>query len=173
MFTPFISVVKTVGEHDRPFASYLFGSFGINRIYKNNKNFSTTLQVGVIGPSAFGKELQDFIHTIYGFQKAIGWQHQIKSAFGLNLNAEYIKSLTKDTSSSFDISWVNTGKIGTIYSNISTGFYGRIGFIPLQKLANSIAFNTSLNSKTTNFEREAEAFIYIKPMLRYAFYDAT
>jgi hypothetical protein len=173
MYTPFKSVVRTVDEHDRPFASYLFGSFGINRVYKNNQNFKTTLQVGVIGKNAFGEELQGFVHDIYGFKKAIGWKYQIKNAFALNVNAEYIKHLTKNSTNSFDISWVNTGKLGTIYTNISTGFYGRLGFKPLQKLANSIAFNTSLNTKNTNFARKSEAFIYIKPMVSYAFYDAT
>ena len=173
MFTPYKSIVEDISEHDRPFAAYLYGSFGINRLYKNNSNFKTTLQIGIIGSNAFGKELQDFIHDIYGFNKAVGWKHQIKNAFGLNLNAEYIKHLTKSSNNYFDISWVNSGKIGTIYSNISTGFYGRIGFKPLQKIANSIAFNTSINNKKTNYVREVETFIYIKPMLRYAFYDAT
>jgi hypothetical protein len=173
MYTPFKSIVASVVEHDRPFASYLFGSFGMNRIYKNNSNFKTTLQIGVLGPNALGKELQDFIHDIYGFKKAVGWKYQIKNAFGLNLNASYTKHLTKDSANYFDISWVNTGKIGTIYTNIASGFYGRIGFKPLQKLANSIAFNTNINNKNTNFVREVESFIYVKPMLRYAFYDAT
>lgn len=173
MFTPYKAIVTSVTEHDRSFAAYLYGSFGINRVYKNNSNLKTTLQIGAIGPNAFGQELQDFIHDIYGFKKAIGWQHQIKNAIGLNLNIEYIKSLTKNTNSSLDVSWINTGKIGTIYSNISTGFYGRFGFKPLKKIANSIAFNTNINNKNTNFVREIESFIYVKPMIRYAFYDAT
>lgn len=173
MFTPYKSIVKNIREHDRPFASYLYGSFGINRIYKNNSNFKTTLQVGVIGSYAFGKELQDFIHDIYGFKKAIGWKHQIKNALGLNLNAEYVKHLTKDNTNHFDISWINEGKLGTIYTNVATGFYGRIGFKPLQKLANSIAYNTNINNEKTNYVRKVESFIYIKPMLRYALYDAT
>ena len=79
----------------------------------------------------------------------------------------------RDSSNHFDISWVNSLKIGTVYTNISTGFYSRIGFKPLQKIINSIAFNTSLNNEETNFFREAESFFYIKPTLRYALYDAT
>ena len=86
MFTPYRAIVLSINEHDRPFASYLYGSFGINRIYKNNRSLKTTLQIGVIGPSAYGKELQDFIHDIYGFRKAVGWKHQIKDAFGFNFN---------------------------------------------------------------------------------------
>ncbi|MEE9407722.1 MAG: lipid A deacylase LpxR family protein [Polaribacter sp.] len=173
MYTPYKAIVKTIHEHDRPFASYLYGSFGINRIYKNNSSFKTTLQVGVIGSNAFGKELQDFIHDIYGFNKAIGWKYQVKNAIGINFNTEYLKQLTKDNTDHFDLSWISEGKLGTIYTNVSTGFYGRIGFKSLQKIANSIAFNTNINNEKTNYVREVESFIYIKPMLRYAFYDAT
>jgi hypothetical protein len=173
MYTPYSAVVQNINEHDRPFAGYLFGSFGVNRVYKNNKILNTTLQIGVIGPNAFGKELQGFIHGIYGFKKAIGWEYQIKNAFGLNFNTEYSQFLVEDTSSYYDISWINAAKIGTVYTNISSGFYARIGFKPLAKVVNSIAFNTNLNNKKTNFKREIESFIYIKPMVSFALYDAT
>ena len=173
MYSPYKVIVENISLHDRPFAAYLYGSFGINRIYKNNQIFNTSLQLGVIGPAALGKELQDFIHDIYGFKKAVGWKHQIKNSFGINFNASYSKHLVKNASNYLDITWINKGEIGTINTNISSGFYGRIGFKPLQSIINSIAFNTSINNDKTNFVREAEAFLYIKPMFNYVFYDAT
>lgn len=173
MFTPYEAVVQSVNLHDRPFASYLFTSFGVNRIYKNDRTLNTTIQIGVIGPNAFGKELQDFIHDIYGFKKAIGWKHQIKNAFGLNFNANYNQFLIKDPSNHYDLSWINSAKTGTIYTNISSGFYARLGFKPLARIINSIAFKTNLNDKNTSFKREIESFLYIKPLVRYTLYDAT
>lgn len=171
MYTPNKAIVKTIDKHDRPFAAYLYGSFGIKKVYKNNRILNTTLQLGVIGPNAYGKELQDFIHDIYGFEKAIGWKHQIKSAFGLNLNVDYNSVLS--SKNSFDISWINSARLGTVYTNISSGVYIRIGLNPLQKMINSIAFNTNLNDENTNFKREIESFFFIKPTLRYSLYDAT
>lgn len=173
MFTPFKSIVQSVNLHDRPFAGYLFGSFGVHRIYKNNTSLKTTLQIGVVGPNAYGKELQDFIHNIYGFNKAIGWKYQIKNAFGLNFNTNFTQFLVKDSSNHFDISWMSSFKLGTVYTNISSGFFARMGLKPLAKIANSIAFKTNLNDQNTRFIREIESFIYVKPTLRYAFYDAT
>jgi len=173
MYSPYKAIVTDVSEHDRPFASYLYGSFGIYRVYKNKQIFNTSLQVGILGPDAYGQELQDFIHDIYGFQKAVGWQYQIKNSFGLNFNASYSKHIVKDTSNYLDVTWVNEGKIGTIYTNISSGFYGRIGFKPLQGLVNSTAFNTNINNDNTNYVRQVESFLYIKPMFNYVFYDAT
>ena len=173
MYTPLKSIVLNISEHDRPFAGYLYGGFGIQRVYKNNSIFNTNLRIGFIGPNSYARETQKIIHDIYGFRDAIGWKHQINSALALNFNTEYTKFLVKDKTNYYDISWLNKAKIGTIYTNISTGFMGRIGFKQLQSILNSIAFNTNLNNNSTNLKREIESFIYIKPMVRYALYDAT
>ena len=173
MYTPYKAVVTNISEHDRPFAGYLYGSFGINRIYKKSQILNTSIQIGVIGSNSYAEELQEFIHDIYGFKKAVGWEYQIKNAFALNFNTEYLKTVLKTKKNNFDITWTNNLNLGTVYTNISTGFNARIGFEPLQKLSNSIAFNTSLNNEQNNSFRELESFLYIKPMLRYALYDAT
>ena len=78
MFTPYKAVVTSKADHDRAFAAYLYGVFGFTNVYKTNKIFSTSVEVGVIGENAFGKELQNFIHDIYGFKRATGWEYQIK-----------------------------------------------------------------------------------------------
>lgn len=173
MYTPFKAVVTSIDEHDRAFAAYLYGGFGFTNVYKNDKIFSTSVEIGVIGKNAFGRELQDFIHDLYGFKKATGWDYQIKNALGINFKSEYISSLTKNTSNLFDLTWINTANIGTVFTDISSGIYGRIGLKPLQKLANSIAFKTNLNNKNTNQVRKPESFLFIKPSVRVAFYDAT
>jgi hypothetical protein len=173
MYTPYKAVVTNISEHDRPFSGYLYGSFGINRIYKKSQILNTSIQIGVIGSNSYAEELQEFIHDIYGFKKAVGWEYQIKNAFALNFNTEYLKTVLKTKKNNFDITWTNNLNLGTVYTNISTGFNARIGFEPLQKLSNSIAFNTSLNNEQNNSFRELESFFYIKPMLRYALYDAT
>lgn len=173
MYTPYKAVVTNISEHDRPFAGYLYGSFGINRIYKKSQILNTSIQIGVIGSNSYAEKLQEFIHDIYGFKKAVGWEYQIKNAFALNFNTEYLKTVLKTKKNNFDITWTNNLNLGTVYTNISTGFNARIGFEPLQKLSNSIAFNTSLNNEQNNSFRELESFFYIKPMLRYALYDAT
>jgi lipid A 3-O-deacylase len=173
MYTPNKATTLDIKNHDRPFAGYLYSSFSVNRIYKNNQSFKTTLLLGVIGSNAFSKELQDFIHDAYGFRKAVGWKHQIKNALALNFNAEYNKFLVKDTSNHYDISWINSGKIGTVFTNITSGFLARAGFKPLQSLANSIAYNTAINAENTSYFRAVESFIFIKPSIRYVIYDTT
>lgn len=173
MYTPYKSLVNSPMEHDRPFAGYLYVGFGVNRAYKNNQILKTSLQVGVIGSNSFARELQEFIHNIYGFKKATGWEYQIKNAFGLNFNTNYSKTVIDSKKKYFDISWINSLNLGSVITNTSSGFYTRVGFIPLQKSTNTIAFNTNLNNKHTNYFRETESFLYVKSMLNYVFYDAT
>ena len=173
IYTPHRSVVISISEHDRPFAGYLYGDFSINRIYKNEQILNTAIQVGFIGTNSFAKEVQDFIHDIYGFQQAVGWKYQIKNAFALNFGVEYLKTILKTKKKHFDVTWENNLNVGAVFTNIATGFYSRIGFQPLQNITNSIAFNTNLNNEQTNSFREIESFIYLKSMLRYALYDAT
>ena len=173
MYTPNRPTVERVSLHDRPFAAYLFASFGIKRVYKKKRILNTTLQVGAIGPNAFGEEVQDFIHDIYGFKDVTGWPFQISNAFGLNFNAEYIHFITKSKTDGFDLSWVNKGRIGTVYTDVSSGVIARFGLKPLANFLNTISFGTHLNDENTNFTRQVESIFFIKPMFRYAFYDAT
>lgn len=173
MYTPFKATVDLKGEHDRPFAAYFYGKFGINRFFKNNSSLYTSLETGVIGPSAFGSEIQDFIHDMYGYKKAIGWNYQISEAFALNFEGNYNKQLTKSSTNFFDITWSNNLRAGTVFTDFSTGLIGRIGFKPLQNIANSISYNSNLNNKNSSFYNQPEVFIFIKPMFHYVLYDAT
>ena len=173
MYTPIKAIVQNITLHDRPFAAYLYTSFRVKRAYTRNKILNTSIQLGVIGNNAFGEELQNFIHNIYGFKKVVGWKYQIKNAIALNLDADFTNFLIRNKSNTFDIYWENSAKLGTIFTNISSGFNIRFSFIALQKTTNSIAFNTNLNNKNTKFKREIESFFYFYPMIRYALYDAT
>ena len=173
MFTPYKSTINNVIDHDRPFAGYFYGSFGIDRVYKKNQLLNTSLQIGVIGPNSFAREMQQFTHDVYDFRKAIGWKYQIKNALALNFSFNYLKTILKTKKNHVDVTWVNHLNFGSIFTNTASGVYTRIGIKPLQKLTNTIAFNTNLNNDQNNYFREVESFIYIKPMISYVFFDAT
>lgn len=171
MFTPQKATLTFANLHDRPFAGYFYGEYGQRRFYNSQNILITNLQLGVIGPNAKGEGLQNFIHQIYNYPEVRGWKHQIKNAFALNFNSIYIKHFSKASASHFDFNSYNELKFGTVFTNISTGIYSRIGLKKLQPLTNSVAFNSNLNN--TNNKSFSESFFYIKPMLSYVLYDAT
>jgi len=173
MYTPLKYRIASPKAHDRPFAGFLFAKYGVSRFYKNQNVFKTAIQIGVIGPSAKGKELQSFIHNILGIIKPKGWDQQIKDAIAINFTGDYLKFLAADNTNHFDISSFNTLRVGTIFTDISTGFYSRLGFKSLQKLSNSVGFHSNLNTSTGKTTTKKESFLYIKPMFTYVIYDAT
>lgn len=174
MYTPFKSVVQFIEEHDRPFAGYLYGGFNISNFYSNDLILKMGAKIGVIGPNSFGRELMEAIHSLYGFNDVPGWEYQISSALALNLNASLIKNIKPLSSSRLDVNWYNNIKAGTIFTNLSTGLYSRIGLFKLTKLENSIAFHGNLNHKESKIkDKTKEAFFFIKPLIHYNVYDAT
>lgn len=173
MYTPHKAIVLHPKEHDRPFAGYLYGNYGFTNVYKNNHLLKTSLSLGILGPSAGGEGLQLFIHDLYNFDRAVGWKYQIEDTFGLNANASYFLPLNKEASTSFDIYQVLSANVGTIFNDVSAGLYSRIGFKPLAKTNNSIAFDTHLNNDSTGNSRAVESFLFFNPMLSYIIYDAT
>ena len=63
---------------DRPYAAILLASFGYNA--RNGDRLRTTqLQLGVVGPAAFGEEVQDAVHDLLGDEKFRGWDNQLRN----------------------------------------------------------------------------------------------
>lgn len=169
IYTPYKSIIRLKSEHDRPFAAYLFTSYKVLKTEKNRiKN--RELQLGVLGPAAFGKQFQKFIHDIYGFAEPIGWKYQIKNTLGINFNSKTIKKLGSENKKFTDFFYSYGYSIGTIHTNAHISLQGRIGFKELSNFNNSIAFGTHLNHKT---KRNAESFLIWKLRSMFVAYDAT
>jgi len=173
IYTPFKSTVINKKLHDRPFAGYLYGSFGIVRVFKNKTILKNSFQIGMVGKSAFGQELQEVVHKIYNFRNPDGWKYQIKNTIALNFDTEYHKTLGTNKSNNLDGNFKSKLRLGTIFNEATIGFLGRIGFKELQPIHNSIAFNTHLNNGNTPFVRGVESFLYYETSLAYVAYDAT
>lgn len=173
MYTPFKATVSSPELHDRPFASYLYLSGGIAHYFKQGETLAVDAELGIIGPAAMGRELQDFIHDIYGFRKATGWQYQIKNAFAINIKAQYTRPLWTSINNKLDIHWLNSGSLGTVFTDISTGVLSRWGFYTLQSSTNSLAFGSNLNGNAEISQNKSEFFLIFKPSVQYVFHDAT
>jgi hypothetical protein len=173
IYSPWKSTVRSVLEHDRPFAAHLYGRYGITRVFKDQSILKTSLSAGVIGEDALGQELQDIIHDIYNFVNAIGWEFQIQNMFSLNLDATYIKALGTDESNRYDINFIANARLGTTFNEVTGGFKGRLGLKELQPLDNSIAFEIHLNDQKTTHVRGIESFFYYETSLSLVAYDAT
>jgi lipid A 3-O-deacylase len=155
---------------DRPFAAYLYVGSTLNYLYSNESNLKLSAQFGIIGPNAYGRQVQTYVHQLLGFYKPSGWEYQIDNNVVLNLSAEYNRLLAR--TSELDVSL-------TSYVNLGNGFSGA-GLGPLFRLGN---FNQLFNSVSTQSTvsrgikkpllHKHEIFLYYKPQINYVAYDAT
>jgi len=155
---------------DRPFAAYLYVGSTLNFLYKDESNLKIGAQLGVVGPDAFGKQVQDFVHDNFGFYHPSGWEYQINNDFEINLSAEYNRLLAR-------ADWVDVSLAS--YVNLGNGFTGA-GAGPLLRLGSFNQLFNSVSTQSTASSHEIagllhkhELFFYYKPQINYVAYDAT
>ena len=155
---------------DRPFAAYLYIGSTLNLLYKDESSLKLSAQIGVVGPVALGKQLQDFVHNTFGFYPPSGWQYQIDNDPELNLSTEYRRLLAR--TSSFDVSLDAYGNLGNGFSGAGLGPVFRLG--NFNQLFNSITTQSTVTHNTATAPlHKNEIFFYYKPMFNYVAYDAT
>lgn len=76
LYTPTDNTRADLIRDDRPYAAALMVNFGYNA--RNGNHLRTTqLALGMIGPSAQGKQVQDAVHDALGDDKFLGWRNQL------------------------------------------------------------------------------------------------
>lgn len=112
---------------DRPFAATLY--LGFDRISCNNEKqirLSSRIDLGVIGPLAFGYESQKFIHAHTNNPEPHGWQFQIGNDVYFNYAMKLEKGLLKKKRF-YDLVADGFVNAGTVYDNAGVGVKMMIG----------------------------------------------
>jgi lipid A 3-O-deacylase len=91
IFTPVDTQLTTPQPNDRPYAGWLYGA--LNFQAQSNDPDARLLRVvelaiGVVGPSALGKQTQNGFHRLIDVEAAQGWAHQLHDEPGLLLSWE-------------------------------------------------------------------------------------
>ena len=156
---------------DRPFAGYLYAGANLNFLYNNESNIKVGAQVGVVGPAALGKQVQDYVHDNFGFYHPSGWEYQVDNNFQLNLSAEYNRLIGRTNFG--DLSVASYGNLGTGFTGAGIGPLIRIGNV--NQLFNSVSTQSTAinNSRLVTPLHRFELFLYYKPQFNYVAYDAT
>lgn len=172
IYNPFQGYVPWVERIDKPFAGYLFIETGISRFYKNESLLKTSLQLGILGPSAHAEEVQKFYHRALNLYGIEGWQYQVHDAAGINFELAYLKSLKYFFNRQLDINFYADVKAGTINDDISAGILTRASIVKLHPIYNSNCTGTTI-SRNNAISDDKELYLYFIPKLSYIFYDAT
>lgn len=123
-FTPTNIKTFTPDPHDRPYAGWLYVGAGLMQRSDSGRIDHLQLLLGVVGPAALAKQVQDGFHAFAGYGQANGYAHQIGNEPGLVVSYQTI----------WDRPLVSLGpvqtdalpEIGITAGNVLT--YGEIGF---------------------------------------------
>ena len=161
MFTPESLTAAKAPKGERPYAGWLGLGFSLHIKDPHALN-SVELTLGIVGPSSFAKEAQDFVHDVRGFARFEGWDSQIPNEATLNLNfrqkrrMRFIESI--DLPVATDGFLELGGELGTFRTAASIGSLIRFGYnlpvdfsdprISLTANTQSIVSDLSTNSGT-------------------------
>lgn len=125
MYTPEDITVPDPDPADRPYAGWLYGSFGV-AVEDSQLNLlhNLSLDLGIVGPWSLAGKTQKMWHRLIGARTPRGWSHQLDNEPGFILT--YEARLRKRLGTSVGgISADITPKAGVSLGNIFT--YGAIG----------------------------------------------
>lgn len=159
-FTPTTIKSNEILYGDRPFAAAIFlKSFKIATDTIRKTRIESSLSIGIIGPGAFGYEMQKGIHEWIGDEIPMGWQYQIKNDLVLNYNLTHEKELLR-FKDYFALNSHLTARLGTLNTNLSAGFTAALGLInsPFSAVSNKNKF---------------QIYLYSQPLANFIAYDAS
>lgn len=145
---------------DRPFAAaIMLKSFVIATDTLAKSRLISSFNAGLMGPGAFGKEMQVAIHEATGNTIPGGWENQIKNDIVLNYEVSYEKQLWRYRNL-FSLQPNTTVRVGTLFTNASVGVNAVFGIInsPFTSVKNKNKF---------------QLYAYSQPLVNVIGYDAT
>lgn len=130
IFTPTDFSRRDLIEDDRPYAGVLIANFGFNA-RSGDRLQTTQLTLGVVGPWAQGKQVQDAVHEVLGDEKFKGWDNQLHNEPLFMLTHERMRRWPGDASVNADgWGWDAISHYGGSIGNLETkaNFGGEVRF---------------------------------------------
>lgn len=151
---------------DRPVTGFLYGSYSQTFFGEKNDVFKAEATVGVIGPAAFGKDVQVFVHKVFDMYDPKGvWEYQLNNAVGVNLDFLWSKRLLN--TSTLDLNSHVEAQLGTLFTKAKLGGVLKIG------KRNDNQTSSYWKSRSNDKDLKKEMFFYIKPTIIFSAYDIT
>nr|WP_321225113.1 lipid A deacylase LpxR family protein [uncultured Psychroserpens sp.] len=159
-YTPNNYDLPEIQYGDRPFAAAIMLKSSIIALNTNKKTrLHSSLNLGLIGPGAFGEEMQVEIHKATGNKTPRGWRHQIKNDVVLNYNFG-IEKQALQMANFLALQVESNVNVGTLFTNLSVGSSVVVG-----------RFNNVFSSEEKN--KNFQLYTYAQPIVKLVGYDAT
>lgn len=167
IFTPLIRNTLTAVDIDRPYAGYLYLSYGQTSFIKKDAVLQLTGSLGVVGPASGGEWLQNTYHRWLKYAKFTGWKYQIENALGIDAAVTYAATLAGNET--IKLVPVVQANLGTTFINAKLGAMVVLG--AFEKNSESALWNARISS--TPKKRNHELYLYLYPQVVAQGYNAT
>lgn len=131
LYTPKDWTRRDVVADDRPYAAIVMARFGYN-FRRGDALHTTQLQVGVVGPLALGKEVQDAVHDALGVDRFAGWHRQLRNEPLVGLLHERMRKRPAAPLGPAGLQWDAIGHgggvLGNAFSHANAGAEIRLGW---------------------------------------------
>lgn len=130
IFTPSDTETTELVEGDIPYSGMLFGTVTAGAQSEKGMH-AISMHMGVAGPAAMGRQVQNSVHKVIGSDHVNGWDNQIENEVIINLNYEYRRRLAAfrfNNGLKADLIGQAGAMAGTLNSMATIGVSGRIGW---------------------------------------------
>lgn len=124
IYTPDDPTRKGAIADDRPYAGVLVAGFGYNARRKHQLT-STTLYLGLVGPHAYGEQVQAWVHQWSGSEKFEGWDNQLRDEPVFQLGQERMRRYFGDHNDERTWGFDAVSHYGAAVGNLAT--YANVG----------------------------------------------
>jgi lipid A 3-O-deacylase len=164
------SLEQVLEQQDRPYAGWLYASYGQTNVFNDERVLQFDGSVGVLGPAAKGKEVQTNYHSLIGLYKLYGWENQVQNEVGINASVRYYQPLIAATKT-FSLHVTGKATLGNTFTNASAGVLLKLGKLEDEQYT---AFWTGRLGQSKKEQRHQTEFIFfLEPMLMAQAYNAT
>ena len=176
MFTPEEWWLSEPNSLDRPYAGVL--AAGVTYNGRNAQAMrSTTLNVGLVGPSALGEQLQDVVHELNGSNEFRGWDHQLgdEAVFRI-LHQRLRKWSLADRARKSDVIVHYGGSVGNLTTFANAGVELRFGRALPDNFGSAPTLPVGENTAPTRisyFAGRSSMHAYVALDARYVLHDIT
>jgi hypothetical protein len=129
IFTPADTDLFPPPADDRPYAGWLYAGVSLLQDSDRRTLDHLELQLGVIGPAALGRQVQNDWHQFIDISEAEGWSEQLKNEPGIVLSYErkWRVPLVGDGTAGIDVIPELGGSLGNIFTYGEAGALLRFG----------------------------------------------
>lgn len=129
IFTPENTKATELVAEDRPYAGWLYLGFGIVANQGSRRYDKIELELGMVGPYSFAKEVQTFWHSLFGLHVPQGWDNQLRSEPGAVLYYEQARRYERHVILGLDADAIPHfgGCLGNVFTHAAAGIIFRLG----------------------------------------------